>query len=139
MAGDFNVPHIDWKTNTILGNPQYGIEINKNVLDIVNNHSLTQVVQEPTHCKNTPDLIFTTSPDLMDEIQTTPGISNHHAATALYRSKLNINKKPKHTVYMYGKAENTAIEKGLTDFKELYLKEANEKPVNEILEQFKKN
>ena len=138
LAGDFNVPHINWKTNTILENPQYGIEIKENVMDIVNNHSLTQVVQEPTCGKNTLDLIFTTSPDLMDEIQTTPGKRNHHAVTALYRSKLDINKKPKCTVYMYGKADNTAIEKELTDFKELYLKEANEKPVNENWEQFKK-
>ena len=95
-------------------------------------------MQEPTCGKNPLDLIFTTSPDLIDEIQTTPGISNHHAVTALYRSKLNIDKKPKHTVYMYGKAENTAIEKELTDFKELYLKGSNEKPVNENWEQFKK-
>ena len=32
---------------------------------------------------------------------------------------------------MYGKADNTAIEKKLTDFIEQYLKEANEKPFNE--------
>ena len=138
LAGDFNVPHINWKTNTIIENPQYGIEINENVMDIVNNHSLTQVVQEPTCGKNTLDLIFTTSPDLMDEIQKTPGISDHHAVTALYRSKLDINKNQKPTVYMHGKVDNTAIEKELTDFKELYLKEANEKPVNENWEQFKK-
>ena len=92
MAGDFNVPHIGWKTNTILENPQYGIEINENVIDIVNNHSPTQVVQEPPHGKNTLDLIFTTSPDLMDEIQTTSDISNYHAVTALCRGKLDISK-----------------------------------------------
>ena len=74
----------------------------------------------------------------MDEIQTMPGISNHHTVTALYKSKLDINKKPKHTVYLYGKADNTTIEKELTDFKEQYLEEANEKPVNENREQFKK-
>ena len=44
LACDFNVPHINWKTNTILENCQYGIEINENVMDIVNNHSLIQVV-----------------------------------------------------------------------------------------------
>ena len=95
-------------------------------------------MQEPTHGRNTLDLIFTTSPDLMIEIQTTSDISNHHAVTALYRCKLDINKKPKCTVYMYGKADNTAIEKELTDFKEQYLKEANEKPINENWEQFQK-
>ena len=39
---------------------------------------------------------------------------------------------------MYGKADNIVTEKELTDFKEQYLKEANEKPVNENWEQFKK-
>ena len=39
---------------------------------------------------------------------------------------------------MYGKADNTTIKKELTDFKEQYLEEANEKPVNENWEQFKK-
>ena len=58
LAGNFKVPHINWKTNTILENPQYGIEINENVMDIVNNYSLTQVVQEPTCGKNTLDLIL---------------------------------------------------------------------------------
>ena len=71
-------------------------------MDIVNNHSLTQVVQEPTHGKNTLDLIFTTSPDLMDEIQTTPGISNHHEVKALYRSKLDIKQKIKvYCIYVW--------------------------------------
>ena len=32
---------------------------------------------------------------------------------------------------MYGKADNSTNEKELTDLKELFLKEANEKPVNE--------
>ena len=46
--------------------------------------------------------------------------------------------KPKHTVYMYGKADNTPIEKELADFKEQYPKEGNVKPVNENWEHFKK-
>ena len=74
----------------------------------------------------------------MDEIQTIPGISDHHAVTALYRSKLDINKKSKCIVYMYGKADNSTTEKELTDFKEQYLEEANERPVNKKWEQFKK-
>ena len=108
------------------------------MLEIVNNHSLTQVVQEPTCGRNTLDLIFTTSTDHMDEIQTIPGISNCYAVTSLCRNKLDMNKNLKHTVYMYGKAGNTAIEKELTDSKEQYLKKANEKPVNEKWEQVKK-
>ena len=40
---------------------------------------------------------------------------------------------------MYGEADNSAIEKEPTDFIEQYLKEANEKSVNENWEQFNKN
>ena len=39
IAGDFNVPSIDWEKSRITPNPQYGIKINQLILDIADNHS----------------------------------------------------------------------------------------------------
>lgn len=59
VAGDFNVPSIDWSNNSIHENPQYGTTINEMMIDIMNSQFLTQ-----TDGKNILDLMFMTAPDL---------------------------------------------------------------------------
>ena len=60
-------------------NPQYGKEINKKLIDIVNENELTQVVREPTRGNNILDLIFTTNPGLISSVEVHPDMSDHNA------------------------------------------------------------
>jgi hypothetical protein len=53
-------------------NPQYGKEINKKLIDIVNENDLTQVVREPTRGNNILDLMFTTNPGLISRLRCIP-------------------------------------------------------------------
>ena len=66
IASDFNVLSINWMDGSFPSTPQYGHGLNEKILDIVNHQYLTQTVEEPTCGKNILDLMFTTSPDLMD-------------------------------------------------------------------------
>ena len=81
LAGDFNLPDIDWPSHTIKPNPQYGYKVNRALLDTVEDHGLIQQVHKPTRLNNVLDLIFTTNPDLVDMVEVYPGISDHSIVT----------------------------------------------------------
>ena len=57
LSGDFNLPDINWKTNTIVGS-QYSLSKNQLFLDLTHDLGLTQTVQEPTRGNNILDLFF---------------------------------------------------------------------------------
>ena len=42
LAGDFNLPGIEWTDDqgTILSNPTYGYNLNENFIDVLNNRNL---------------------------------------------------------------------------------------------------
>ncbi|XP_014679418.1 PREDICTED: RNA-directed DNA polymerase from mobile element jockey-like, partial [Priapulus caudatus] len=130
ILGDFNMPSINWKALTIKDAPQYSMELNEALLSTVNDLYLTQMVEEPTCGKNILDLVFTSSPDLIEAVQTVPGISDHHAVTAKYKHRITPNKKPKRTIYMYGKADTSLLETDLLAFKENFMREAEGRSVN---------
>ena len=77
LSGDFNLPSIDWETNTVQDNPQYGQAINSKLVEIANNNDLIQMVTEPTRGNNILDLLFTTNPALVEHIEIHPGMSDH--------------------------------------------------------------
>ncbi len=105
LTGDFNVPSVDWGTHTVRENPQYGREVNDMVIDIANSLYLTQTVEEPTKGKNILDLVLVTSPGLVEDVQSIPGISDHQAVTIKYTARIKINKKPERTIYKYDRAD----------------------------------
>ena len=79
VAGDFNFPSIEWNDGqgTILPNPTYGHNLNEVFLDTINNHNLEQFVNSPTRQSNVLDLVFTSTPSLIREPHTAPGMSDH--------------------------------------------------------------
>ena len=65
VAGDFNLPDIDWLTHTFSGN-RYLNEINQNLLQIEEELGLSQTVKFPTRDKSTLELFFTNRPSLLN-------------------------------------------------------------------------
>jgi hypothetical protein len=61
VAGDFNLPDIDWKTISIIGN-RYRKSINEGFLETISSIGLEQLVDEPTRKDNTLDLFLTNRP-----------------------------------------------------------------------------
>lgn len=47
IAGDMNIPDIDWTNNTVKDDPQYGVLVNQKFLNIVDDHGHTQLVSFP--------------------------------------------------------------------------------------------
>ena len=78
VAGDFNLPDIDWLTNTFSGN-RYLNEINQKLLQI-EELELSQIVKFPTRDKSTLELFFANRPSLLNQCEPIPGISDHDTA-----------------------------------------------------------
>ena len=83
LAGDFNLPSIEWSDGqgTILPNPTYGHGLNEAFVDIINNHNLEQFVSSPTRQNHVLDLVFVSTPSLIKELHTAPGMSDHEIVT----------------------------------------------------------
>ena len=78
LAGDFNLPDIDWTIPTIK-NKCRTPAMHSQLLNTLADHSLTQLNQTATRENNILDLITTNSPNLVNRIEILPGISDHHA------------------------------------------------------------
>ena len=73
VSGDFNLGHIDWTSSSIIpGKPN--VKQHQEILDIIADHSLTQIVDKPTRNDKTLDLIITNYPSIVDNFETIPPI-----------------------------------------------------------------
>ena len=76
FCGDFNLPDVNWQSNTIEGS-RYPSAINQLFIDCAFNCKMEQVVDKPTRMENILDLFFTNRPSLVNQVQIKPGISDH--------------------------------------------------------------
>ncbi len=137
LAGYFNLQTRDWKSGGIRTPAQCGIEVNQLCLDICNNIYLNQTVDEPTRLNNTLDVILATNPDLVNNIQVTPGISDHDYVSADVSLTANTNKKKARTVHLFSKANNEETEKEIAAFKDDFIAASNERTVEDNCNHFK--
>ena len=77
LAGDFNAPHIDWQSFSVKPGSSY-FTVQNSLIDIVQDHGLSQVVMEPTRIDNILDLFFTTNPSQIKKVEIQPGLSDHN-------------------------------------------------------------
>ena len=121
LGGDLNFPDIDWENYTVKPNPQYGYRINRLMLEIAEEHGLQQLQKEPTRLNNVLDLLFTTYPDLVENVQVSSGMSDHCVVTAEVNVNPRAYKKPPRKVYMFKKMNVTQMKQDALDFKDHYL------------------
>jgi len=105
LAGDFNLPNITWLDGIgqISPSPTYGTEVNQSLLETINEFGLGQLVTDPTRGENILDLIFSTHPESVSNIEVIPGISDHEAVYC----ELNLDNRPEsddigHPIFLYG-------------------------------------
>ena len=80
ICGDFNLPDIDWESNTINGK-QNSKKINENFLEtFVDQLNLSQIVNFTTRKSNILDLILTNRPGLTERCEPDIGFSDHETA-----------------------------------------------------------
>ena len=65
---------------SIISSPAYGRELNSLFLEIIDDYGLEQLVYQPTRQGNMLDIILTSDPDMITNVDTAPGISDHEVA-----------------------------------------------------------
>lgn len=83
MGGDFNLPHVNWSSNSMgLGTSKDEKDIFESLSKFLDEHFLRQYVHQPTHIAgNTLDLVFTNNPDLIHSVICHPiiqSVSDHY-------------------------------------------------------------
>ena len=120
IAGDFNLPDINWTDLTVPGT-QYNKQLNNIFLDTFLDLGLKQVINIPTRENNTLDVLFTNRPNLIKECSSNYSISDHNIIN------INSNIKParirpvKRLIHLWKKVNETEIKKSANNFKDAFL------------------
>ena len=85
------------------------MEVNIKLLNIVNNHFLTQQVKQATRGHNILDLVFTTNPDKVTDLI----MSDHDAIIFDINLKPSTNRKQPRKVFMFKKGNMEAVRNDL--------------------------
>ena len=107
IGGDFNLPNIKWEDQKPIASGA-NVKISSVLLDAVNDHSLTQVVDHPTRKGSMLDLFFTTHPGLINRNTLVPPLTkeaDHDIVFVDINTKADIPKQVKRTRYIYNKAD----------------------------------
>lgn len=114
IGGDFNLGNIDWdSSSTIPGRPN--INHHQELLDIVADHSLTQVVNKPTRNDKILDLLLTNYPSIVNNIETIPPIGEADHDIVFTECNVSLRRcknKPRETL-KYSKANWSNIKEDL--------------------------
>ena len=71
LSGDFNQGHIDWNIPSVVSSKP-DPSLHQNLLDILNDHTLTQFIDKPTRNDRTLDLLCMSNPSFINRIETLP-------------------------------------------------------------------
>ena len=108
LSGDFNAPSINWQTLSIPPGSPY-LSTQQLLLDIIQDHGLSQMVLEPTRSDNTLDLFFTSVPTLIEKIQIIPGLSDHDVVVVQTKMRISATKQTNRRIPLYNKANCEAV------------------------------
>ena len=83
LTGDFNLPDLKFEDGIgyVNCNPTYGYETNSLFVEMINNYGFEQSATQPTRENHLLDLVLSTNPDIIENVQVVPGISDHEAIT----------------------------------------------------------
>ena len=108
IGGDFNLPGIDWETwqTGCTNKSQHEV-----LLYFLLRNSHSQLISQATRptSNNILDLLMTSSPNLIENKQAIPSISDHLAIIFDANLKPHIPKKPSRKVYQFHKANKISL------------------------------
>jgi hypothetical protein len=113
IAGDANLPDINWKTNTVAGH-NYPVTINKLFLDTVLDFSLEQIVQFPTRNENILDVFITNRQSLIQRCNPVPGVSNHDGVFVQAEAWATRAKPPRRKILLWKNADTRSAQQPRT-------------------------
>jgi hypothetical protein len=132
VGGDFNLADIDWKTWQTTNIKTKAIH--ERFLNFLFDNSLSQLVTGITRpvSNSTLDLLVTTNPNLIENIEILPGMSDHCLVMFDICMKPKLRIKPKRKIYMYHKADIPTLKEHTQEFVQHFLNSnPGERSVNE--------
>ena len=141
IAGDANLPDINWQNHTIISNTyRYNLSINSRMLDLVSNHGLSQYVDFPTRGQNTLDIFLTNRPSMISSCLPIPGISDHEAVLVHSATLIDLPHPTKRKIYMWHKLNTDNLSSHFNNFKNTFLQSFSaDTPVEQLWSAFKSN
>ena len=124
IGGDFNCGDINWDTVTVNQNSSKK-PLHEKLIEIIGDHSLTQLQRDPTRENRVLDLFLTSKPGLSKSMSTIPGISDHHIIVADMDINPIRNFKPPRTLYQYKKADWTKMREETRTFSTSFIENLN--------------
>ena len=114
IGGDLNLPGWNWINKTLHSGTQHAQQ-HYYFSDILDDHGLTQLVQEPTRNKNTLDLLITNYPSKILRIDVTPGISDHDIVYTEMNMNSAINTQKPRKIPIYRKSKSDSMKEDVSN------------------------
>ena len=130
IAGDFNLPSTDWEWSAMNTPSRYGAEIKQLGLEIMDDLFLNQLVTKPTRGNTILDLLFSSRPALVQNINVCPGINDHSDIMAEILLKATTTKQPARKVFMCAQADPSELKKELSSLRDNFLSTSTSRDVN---------
>ena len=121
LCGDFNMPDVDWGTLQPKSDSKRK-KIHKNFLDQLAESGLVQqnkLITRP-RSNNVLDLICTNNPNIVSNIRTVTGVSDHLILLFDINMQPKRQSKPPHKVYTYSKADEEGLKSWLNKCNETF-------------------
>jgi exonuclease III len=114
LAGDFNLPHIDWETNTVkTGSNQ--LNHHQELIEIIEDSRMEQLQLKPSRENNILDLFLTNQPSLVKSCNTIPGISDPNMIIIDTDLKPRYHKPKRREINIFKKANWDQIKTDIID------------------------
>ena len=125
LAGDFNAANINWVNNEINGN----VATSEKLLDILDEHELSHVVQEPTrrqgNSQSLLDLVLANNTESIRKVKVVPGISDHDIVSFNLKVYCQRKRPVKRKIYIRKKADHDKIKQEFKKFSEYYVQRSH--------------
>ena len=107
LTGDFNLPKLKWQDGHIVEIDN--TDLTQNILTIIENNFLYQHISQTTRITDTTssilDLLFTSDPSIVSNVNIIPGISDHEAIVFIINCTLKGKGCKPRMTYSYSKAD----------------------------------
>jgi len=136
IAGDMNLPNIDWESLSITNN-SYPIDLCESFIEFISDNGFTQIVKSPTRKENILDIFLTNRPSLVNHCDTVPGISDHEAVVA-QSSVVASLQTSQYSIHLWSKADTDSMKEAAVNLCNTFLENYSVSTNVDVLwEQFK--
>lgn len=136
LMGDFNLPDVDWASNSTCGN-QNSVAVNHTFTSTISDCRLHQMVDFPPRNDATLDLFLTNRPSMIRRITPIPGISDHDALFIDSDVEIKLQRQPKRSIYIWNMANIHGLQDNVEVFSNEFVRRPSTEPVEDLWAVFK--